>query len=183
MATALKMTTVKTALTKAATLEKASVIERQLNFENEMLGNVPDESTPGLSDLKEVTFPDPAFQTTIGPSLSLAKIECHCSCQYIHNLKFTLNDGTESPLLGFQGAQPNISFQIPSDVKIAKLKIGFFYNSFQPYFWLTNIELFDEYDRLIWRYGDYSYRYNEKCFETSVPEDETVIGFKAVINP
>ena len=91
-----------------------------------------------------------------------------------------MSDGSESSLLGDKGHKPNKSFSLPANIKITKLRSGFYDNPAYPglkYFY--KLELFDQNGVLIWNCGREEY-YTIKYFEMTVPEDETVVGFKVV---
>ena len=65
-----------------------------------------------------------------------------------------MSDGTES-LLGKKHLEPNTSFSLPSNIKIAKLRGGFEKSQDYPgLFSLTQFELYDSNGGLIWTFGD-----------------------------
>ena len=62
----------------------------------------------------------------------------------INNLKLTMSDGSESKLLGNKMMEPNLSFSLPSNIKIAKLRSGFGKNPNYPGLYdLVQFELSD----------------------------------------
>ena len=137
---------------KAASLEKVRTVDKILNFGNEIHGTRPGLSfwdTKLTSKLEQ--FPDPA-RGTIPSSLRPAKIKCATEREFIYNLKLTMSDGTES-LLG-RNKEPKASFNISPNIKIAKLRSGFYDSPVYPGLkYLTQFELFDQNGGLIWKCG------------------------------
>jgi len=89
-----------------------------------------------------------------------------------------MNDGTES-MLCKKDCEPNKSFIIPSDIKITKLRSCLYEIPNDPgLFYVTQFELFDSNGGLILKCGKAAH--TTEYFETTVPEDETVVGFKVV---
>jgi len=142
---------------KADSLLKSNEVDRLLIYENGILGTQPGlsyEHFESLFTAKEETFPDHE-KKTIPSSLQLAKIECNAQSRYINSLKFTMNDGSESSLLGNKSFEPNKSFSLPADIKIAKLKSRFYENeNIQGFYYLTQFELINQNGGLIWKCGE-----------------------------
>jgi len=122
-----------------------------------MLGTQPSfthtSHSGNLYTCKLESFPD-VERESIPSNLRLAKIECCADDSYIWNLKITMSDSTES-LFSRQDRKPNVSFSLPSNIKIAKLRGGFEKSQDYPgLFSLTQFELYDSNGGLIWTFGD-----------------------------
>jgi len=169
-----------TSLAKAAAIAKVCAGERKLNFNHKILGSQTGLPHEELGTYKLESFPSSA-SSTIESNLRLAKIEFFTSGFLLENLKLTMTDGATSSLLGNKQFKPDTTFVIPQDIKITKLRTSFYKlaDFFPDLFFLTQIELTDSDGVLIWKFGSEGKNNKDfKYFETTVPEDETVVGFQ-----
>jgi len=100
-------------------------------------------------------------------------------------MKLKYADGSKSRLMGRKIDQPNKTIVISEKVKVAKVRACFDIikdGIGKTAYALVQFELLDDADQILAKGGENMYNYSN-WFETKIPENETLIGFRCVHGP
>jgi len=145
------------------------------------MGNAVGDIRTDGEEYQEVAWPtEDIKRASLGNHL--AKIEFFDQGEYIYNFRFTCVNGKQSGLLGFEEQEPNTTFDVPRDVKIAKVRACFEEGKDwqkNARYYLCQFELIDDNGNSIFS-GGKNQKKEEHWLEAELPEDETLIGLRVV---